>query len=410
TDPSLVLNNSAVVSLINTTFNLAKLKIEDFSSRVEIFHYTSIQVYDIDNNIPTWANITIFNAKDNMVYKKQVNNGLAQWIIIHQKTIFKLDEFSDNPHRIYFNDGWHYGNLEVNITASGHLNVYVSNVVPWMAWVDIFGFYDAPPPDNDITSYEPTTEFDINLTYMYQDLENDPESGTIIHWYVNGVHNSTLDNMMIINAQNTTKYQTWEAVLYPSDGYDSTYPTYPFQSNVLYIVNTAPEVSNVTVSPTNPISGDSLTVDYDLYDVDGDGLDSAKTTHKWHYFNETANDWVYSNIDSATLTSTFTSKGQRWRCHVTPNDGDDDGAMLVSSEVTVGNTAPSATNLKITPREPMSDQKLNANYSFNDVDQDLESGSIIKWFKNGEEQLNLNGSLEVDSSLTKKDDEWYYKV
>jgi hypothetical protein len=248
------------------------------------------------------------------------------------------------------------------------------------------------------------------LSYKYRDIENDLESNTVIHWYVNGVRNSTLDGIKNISSEYTSKYQTWEAIVYPSDGYDSSYPTYPFNSNVLYIANTAPKVSNVTISPSVPTSSDDLSVRYDIYDIDGDGLDSSKTTHKWYYYNDITEEWVYSNIDSLNLPNTYTSKGQRWHCEVTPNDGDVEGLTTLSQESLIGNTPPSVSNITITPTNPRSNQTIHVSYEYSDIDSDVEEGSIIKWFRNGEEQEDLLGQRSIDPSRTNKDDEWQYLV
>ncbi len=409
-DSSLALNNSAAVFLINSSFNFSYLVIDDSASRVEVYYYLSIQVYDINNNKPPWANITISNVKDHIIYSAQAINGLAKWISIHQRTIFKDDEYVDNPHRINVFDGSHAGNLIVDINESQHLDVNVTNILPWAKFVTIYGFYDMPTPQADIITDEPTTKFNIVLSYEYQDIENDLESNTVIHWYVNGVRNSTLDGMKNISNKYTSKYQTWQAIVYPSDGYDSSYPAYPFESNVIFIANTAPNVTNITISPSAPTTSDDLSVQYKIYDIDGDGLDSAKTTHKWYYYNEISDDWVYSNIDSINLPNTFTLKGQRWRCDVTPNDGDVEGATISSQELLIGNTPPSVSNITITPANPRSNQTIHVSYEYSDLDSDVEEGSIIRWFRNDEEQEDLLGQRSIDPSRTNKGEEWQYIV
>jgi len=410
TNSSIQLNNSAVVSLINTSFNITNLKIKDSASRVEIYHYISLQVYDIDNNIPTLANITIMNINDRYILGQQANGGYSSRISIHQRTIFKEDEYSDNPHIFIFDDGSHFGSEEIYINSSGHLDVYVSNELPWLESIEIFGYYKSIDTQEVTKTFEPTTKFDINLSYEYEDTESDLESGTTIHWYINGAYNSTFDGMNRIEASHTSKYQTWKALAYPSDGYDITYPAYPFESNVIYIENTPPEVNNITVSPSEPKSSDDLQVTYNNYDIDDDGLDSSKTTHKWYFYNETEDDWEYSNIDSMTLSKSYTSKAQRWRCEVTPNDGDNSGNSVGSAEAVIGNSPPSVSTANIIPKDPKSNQSLNVSYVYSDPDSDTEAGSTIKWFRNDIEQLELNGSLVVPFSKTKKGDKWKYLI
>ena len=47
------------------------------------------------------------------------------------------------------------------------------------------------------------------------------------------------------------------------------------------------------------------------------------------------------------------------------------------------NLAPSAANVFITPAYPLLNQSLTANYTFNDPNGDAESGTQIRWFRNG---------------------------
>ncbi|MHA2216428.1 MAG: hypothetical protein ACXACY_10845 [Candidatus Hodarchaeales archaeon] len=76
----------------------------------------------------------------------------------------------------------------------------------------------------------------------------------------------------------------------------------------------------------------------------------------------------------------------------------------------IGNTAPSASNLAITPSDAKTANDLTASYDFADTDSDSESGSLIRWYKNGFLQVTLNDSLSVDSSLTSKGENWYFTV
>jgi parallel beta-helix repeat protein len=401
---SLVLNDSAVVFLLNTSVNLSKLVIEDSGSRVELYHYLSVQVYDIDNNIPLLANISIMNTKDNMVYTKQVSTGYAQWILIHEKTIFKNANYTDNPYRIFFDDGSHYGETWIYINESQHLDVQVSNIPPIILWVNI-------GPAN------PKTDSDIVLNYMYEDPENDPESGTIIHWYVNGVFNSTFTNMTTISYQYTRKGQLWQAMVYPSDGYDSTYPTIPFESNILHIDNTLPEVRNVTISPSAPNGGDDLFVNYEVFDMDGDGLDSSKTSHRWYYYNEIIGDWEYFGIDSYYLPSQYTLKGQLWRCEVTPNDGDDYGSTNISQVVLIGNTPPTIQNPKIISETGnllvTAMDNLKVVYNYTDVDGDNENGTTYEWYLQRDggpwTKYTVNSNI-LPNSYTQREDLWRCRI
>ncbi|UCE38454.1 MAG: hypothetical protein JSW00_04285, partial [Thermoplasmata archaeon] len=100
-----------------------------------------------------------------------------------------------------------------------------------------------------------------------------------------------------------------------------------------------------------------------------------------------------------------------WICEVIPHDGIEPGlANRSSMNVTIGNSAPSVTNVFVTPSSPTADSDLLVDYEYNDPDYDLESGSIIRWYKNGVEQWNLNNSISVDHSLTQGNEEWYFII
>jgi parallel beta-helix repeat protein len=411
-DNSFTLNNSAVVHLINTPFNLSKLKIEDGASRLEIYHYLSVQVYDIDNNIPTFSNITIANSKEDRIYDETVLSGYAEWILIHEKTVFRDNTYLDNPHKIYVFDGSHLGMAEVFINYSQHIDVQVSNQFPIITLIGLYGFTFPA----DFTLF-PTTKYDIVLDYTYEDPEGDPEFNTTIHWYINGIYNASFDNQKTITPQYTQKGQLWQAYVYPSDGYDSTWPTFAFESNIIPIINTPPEISNVTITPIDPTGGNDLFIDFEVFDLDDDGLDSAKTTSRWFRWNEGLNDYEYSSIDSFYLPSQYTAKGEKWICRVTPHDGDAAGMMVQSQEVIIGNTPPSIQNVRITSESGSAiidgADNLKVQYIFLDSDMDLENGTAYFW----EYQraggpwipVNVNSSI-IPNSYTQREDLWRCKV
>ena len=64
-----------------------------------------------------------------------------------------------------------------------------------------------------------TTE-DLILIYQFSDPNGDPESGTMIHWYVDGVRQTSFDNMDMISSANTAPGEMWKAEVTPSDGID----------------------------------------------------------------------------------------------------------------------------------------------------------------------------------------------
>lgn len=76
-------------------------------------------------------------------------------------------------------------------------------------------------PQSDSVSIQPNIP-DLNselwLSYVYSDPEYDTESGTLIHWYKDGMHQLELDNANPLAATNTSSGEEWYAVVQVSDG------------------------------------------------------------------------------------------------------------------------------------------------------------------------------------------------
>jgi len=106
-----------------------------------------------------------------------------------------------------------------------------------------------------------------------------------------------------------------------------------------------------------------------------------------------------------------TKTGETWRCEVTPNDSHQDGATKTSNTITIGiNNPPTAKNLAITPTSPKTNDNLTAGYTYFDPEGNAESGTEIRWYKNGILQPLLNDTLTVSASLTGKGETWSFTV
>jgi hypothetical protein len=115
--------------------------------------------------------------------------------------------------------------------------------------------------------------------------------------------------------------------------------------------------------------------------------------------------------NSSTIAPEETEVGDVWKCQVTPNDSYQDGIAKFSNTVTiVENNPPQAYNLTITPSTPYTNDNLEANYTYSDADGDSESGTEVRWYRNGILQPELNNTLTVPYDLTKKGDIWYFTI
>jgi hypothetical protein len=250
----------------------------------------------------------------------------------------------------------------------------------------------------------PTTTDYLYINWTYSDGDSDPESGSMYYWYRNGVYQSQYDGLQNLSASATAKGEDWHVKIKPRDGKD-------FGSLVgvpvnVTIGNTAPSASDLTISPSSPITGSDLSVSYSFSDIDSDSESGSEII--W-YLDGVLQD---SLNDSNVVRAGNTSKNEEWHFKVRPNDGTEFGSWVsCPTNVTIGNTAPSASNLAITPSGAKTADDLTASYDFTDVDSgDSESGSLIRWYKNGLLQVDLNDSLTVDLSLTSKGENWYFTI
>jgi hypothetical protein len=108
-------------------------------------------------------------------------------------------------------------------------------------------------------------------------------------------------------------------------------------------------------------------------------------------------------------------KNDIWRATVKPKDGIDFGNISYSSNITVKNTPPSASNLDISPSDPTTENDLTLTYAWIDSDPvDIELNSFIQWYlDNGSGfvlQTEKTNQTTIPSSLTKKNDKWMCNV
>lgn len=168
-------------------------------------------------------------------------------------------------------------------------------------------------------------------------------------------------------------------------------------SIVARVRNAPPIASNVVIEPVEPVAGDALSLSWTYSDPDGDPENG--TTVRWTIDGEPAP--RFDDLD--VIEGTATMRGQVWRATVTPKDGTDFGLPVQSPPVTIGNEAPVATDVAITPAEPRAADALKVSYVYFDADGDRESGTLIRWTRNGASEPSRDGSRTVNPPLVKGD-------
>ena len=74
------------------------------------------------------------------------------------------------------------------------------------------------------------------------------------------------------------------------------------------------------------------------------------------------------------------------------------------------NSLPVVTDVLITPLKPSTTDDLTLSYTFTDLDSDLESGTQIRWFKNGVYQKQFDNALIIESFNLQNNDIWNVDV
>ncbi|CAN0581073.1 unnamed protein product, partial [Laminaria digitata] len=112
-----------------------------------------------------------------------------------------------------------------------------------------------------------------------------------------------------------------------------------------------------------------------------------------------------------TVPGSATRKGEQWRAEIRPHDGLEFGERAFSNTVIVRNTAPAALDARIVPdTDVRTGTALQARYIFRDADGDAETGTMIRWFRDGAEQTRLRDQIDVPAEDVIKGQDWWFTV
>ena len=131
-----------------------------------------------------------------------------------------------------------------------------------------------PAPNNPPTATNvllspanPVTTDTLTLTYTFQDSDGDSESGTLIRWYKDGILESSRNDQMTVPSSLTSKGESWNVTVTPSDGTDDGAPV---DSSNIVVANSIPFVNSAEITPTDALESDDLTLIHLSSDADND--------------------------------------------------------------------------------------------------------------------------------------------
>jgi len=248
-----------------------------------------------------------------------------------------------------------------------------------------------------------TTTSTLILSYTYSDPDNDPESGTQIQWFKDDVEQTSMQGLTIPSSA-TAKGEDWKATVTPSDGSD---PGTPLTSNILTIANSIPSLTTPEIQPETPSSDDSLSFTSSTSD---DDLDTVHFDVRWFLDGV-----LISELnDMETLPSYITRDGDSWMVQARANDSENVSQWLSSLSVSIGsgqnNTAPTASDVLLSPTTIYTIDDFSVTYTYGDVDGDAETASEISWFLNSAPFPFAENSMTIPSTFTEKGQIWFAKV
>ena len=263
--------------------------------------------------------------------------------------------------------------------------------------------------DVAIAPVQPQTDDDLNATFAYSDADSDVESGSLVRWFKDSVEQTALENLTIVDGANTARDEVWFFRVRARDGFTLGSEV---QSNSITVGSTAPLVSGPLLNDSSVQTFEDVLASSTYNDIDGD---VGTVTFRWFVddslvFTDARTSIAAGSVASSVLDSTNFVKGQIVNVSAQANDGGVSGLVANSVSITVENTKPVASNVVVAPLLPSSDDSLNVTFAYSDLDSDVESGSLIRWFKDSVEQTVFENLSEVGSVNTAKGQQWNAKV
>ncbi|MFO0725061.1 MAG: hypothetical protein U1E65_14875, partial [Myxococcota bacterium] len=169
--------------------------------------------------------------------------------------------------------------------------------------------------------------------------------------------------------------------------------------------NVAPTVSSIDITPAMPRSDQDLLLIYTYADLNNDP--ELGSIIQWTRDGQIQS--AYAN--QRMIPATATLRREVWRASVRVSDGHDFSALSFSPAVTILNTPPSALMAHINPGSAVkTNTALAAVYRYSDPDNDLESGSLLRWYLNGAEDPTLQDQSMVPAGRVTKGQSWSFTV
>jgi len=225
-----------------------------------------------------------------------------------------------------------------------------------------------------ITPSQPTTMDNLVGSYDYYDEDDDPQSGTEIRWYKNGVLQPIYNDTLLVPFSATTKEQIWYFTIRPRDGIDfGELQTSP----PVRIQNSPPSIDTVTITPYPAYANDTLTANpVGWFDADGD---AEGYSFQWQKYEaetwKNISDGTHQNLSSGNFV-----KNDLLRVLCAPYDGEVYGEVKEAT-ITISNSLPTIISCHpLTNPTILEGETQEFRITKTDIDLDPVT---VEWYLNG---------------------------
>ena len=239
---------------------------------------------------------------------------------------------------------------------------------------------------------------DLTVTYTYSDPENDPESGTIIEWYKDGMKQVSQSGN-VVSKTLTGKGEIWSAQVIPNDGNEAGESS---ESNSLTILNGAPSITIASISPDKPTADQALSLLHTAEDPDGDS--TTITGIRWCVDGSK----VDTLDDESQVPVIATRAGDIWHAQLLISDGELNSDWFTTDSIVINgtNTAPVVDSVTISPTSPTTTDDLDADWAFSDAESDSITNWQLRWKIDDVISQNHDGKEIISSEQTSKGQSW----
>jgi hypothetical protein len=216
---------------------------------------------------------------------------------------------------------------------SWSVSVRVNDGTTWSAWQSSAATTienTAPVLESASLNFaQVTTQTNVSVDAVMLDVDLLDSLTFTIQWYLEDVLQPQLNDVNPLPSSQTSKGQTWAAVIHAFDGSDTS-----SLSETLYvdIINSNPSVTATVDESIN--SQQDITLEIESSDSDMDSIETTSITWYRNGFRE-------GSLDNATtVPSSYLGPGQIWSVEVLVTDGEATG--LSSTAITISNAPPIA--------------------------------------------------------------------